>query len=808
MCILCKDTFSRSDILKRHFQKCSIRRGNPTGATHLSSSQAHVRKNQGAGKKGSVSDADGRSGLDSSSNMTNRETSSNDASVAGLGISDFGTGAYESAPGSRSNSISRSSTGVDYGYRHSLNGGAPPGMPPQNYSFPPEHVSSTLLSTNALLTALDRKPQRRSGHSTQVTIPSREGKTPPESAVGDATHLNHAHEQYASPLHAASTATDWSHAYQYGGQDDPILSGFPSAPYDHSPSRPDNLESDTPYKYIFENRDSLLPVLFRQSMEDTPKNLHFWHFDDNHVDSYESISVRLIAFCFGDDYEAPTRLDEHEKLKTFLSGANVIHFLKLYSHFQGHWPLIHIPSFNPFDASAGLLSVLICLGAVYSDRIDLPQVRLLMEYVTRAMHRSTRLLHLLNSNIPSLDFTELESEETLQELQAWMGLQSLSAWHGNTEQRSKGRKDHQRLILLVRKLGLLEPYGSDSPFYSVLHQPSPQYEEICADPYLLNRWDWIAWVEQEKRCRFVHHIYLMDAALLLFFNTPPSFQYQEIRLPLPADDAAWEARSAQECAAALGLHDSHAQASSNTTGSLRKKQAELPVAINALFHPHYEIETRFTNIYSKFILIHVLLLQIWNIQRHLPRGPASSRPASDIGNTSGTTNASAAYEDRLTADDTSRRVSKSNNGHATPIEASGSHSSASHQLLRAINIALQKWKKSWDEDMALQYPPSSTHRKRLGFCRDGIHFYWLARLWLRSSRATDWDAAPDQRFLQSMNELKRVRHWVASDNATRGEEIGSVAEIAENYGIEDLTLDMKLLFAPIHHEGQPSIGGL
>lgn len=46
MCILCRDTFSRSDILKRHFQKCSIRRGNPTGASHLSHSQAHVKKAQ------------------------------------------------------------------------------------------------------------------------------------------------------------------------------------------------------------------------------------------------------------------------------------------------------------------------------------------------------------------------------------------------------------------------------------------------------------------------------------------------------------------------------------------------------------------------------------------------------------------------------------------------------------------------------------------------------------------------------------------------------------------------------------------
>ncbi|KAK8092691.1 fungal-specific transcription factor domain-containing protein [Apiospora kogelbergensis] len=43
MCVLCRDTFSRSDILKRHFLKCSITKGNPTGASHLSHLGAHVR---------------------------------------------------------------------------------------------------------------------------------------------------------------------------------------------------------------------------------------------------------------------------------------------------------------------------------------------------------------------------------------------------------------------------------------------------------------------------------------------------------------------------------------------------------------------------------------------------------------------------------------------------------------------------------------------------------------------------------------------------------------------------------------------
>ena len=46
MCVLCRDTFSRSDILKRHFQKCSLRRGNPSGATHLSHPSAHLKKDR------------------------------------------------------------------------------------------------------------------------------------------------------------------------------------------------------------------------------------------------------------------------------------------------------------------------------------------------------------------------------------------------------------------------------------------------------------------------------------------------------------------------------------------------------------------------------------------------------------------------------------------------------------------------------------------------------------------------------------------------------------------------------------------
>lgn len=69
MCVLCRDTFSRSDILKRHFQKCSIRRGNPTGASHLSHPQAHVKKNAQAQQKAGLGPEGDLNHLNGLSNM-------------------------------------------------------------------------------------------------------------------------------------------------------------------------------------------------------------------------------------------------------------------------------------------------------------------------------------------------------------------------------------------------------------------------------------------------------------------------------------------------------------------------------------------------------------------------------------------------------------------------------------------------------------------------------------------------------------------------------------------------------------------
>jgi hypothetical protein len=138
--------------------------------------------------------------------------------------------------------------------------------------------------------------------------------------------------------------------------------------------------------------------------------------------------------------------------------------------------------------------------------------------------------------------------------------------------------------------------------------------------------------------------------------------------------------------------------------------------------------------------------------------------------------------------------------------------SATQEKARSINTALTRWKKCWDEDMAVQYPPTSNMSpgsRRIGFCRDSTQFWWLARAFLQPSRVSDCRLAPEDKLRLSMRGLLQARSWTQSDAATRGEELGSVALIDPTYASsEDLVLDMRKLLRPVtdsHHHG--NLGG-
>lgn len=339
-------------------------------------------------------------------------------------------------------------------------------------------------------------------------------------------------------------------------------------------------------------------------------------FLDNWVlglaDPLQNKAAALVAFCFPNSpmlVQGSLEAKNYESLKALLTIDNLKHFLKQYKNFHNHWPIIHLPTFNPLDVDNGLLFTIICIGAVYSDRLGVQQVRWLMELARSCILRSSRLYQLVSQGAKDGLNTITRISTNLEELQALILLNSLSVWHGNPQQRKEGRDEFWVLADAARRLNLLSPLPNGHVNYSALHQPGPlRGDEI-------NSWTWKGWVEEEKRVRTMHLLFLISAALTMYFNERPHFDIYEVKNPLPADDAAWEARSQEECASALGLRGEAAQ-SENTTGSKRPKQIGMAEALH-LLHQGGEFPQRATNAFSKFILIHAIHIEIYEIQRQV-----------------------------------------------------------------------------------------------------------------------------------------------------------------------------------------------
>ncbi len=814
MCVLCKDTFSRSDILKRHFQKCSLRRGNPTGASHLSHSQAYLKNsNQGLQK---TFDPNG----ENSEYPDTLDESFDDQSLStttGVGPTDQTSDPpkyfveRQSLQGtiSSSNSVKRRSNGGGRD-RRSLTGPGPSGSSRASFDNGLSHMSAvTLPSELNQIPAASSARIPHSSHNMQNLAFDQRG-------ADGVLHQNMTKEQDSfsygrgGPAQldvtngGLGTELDWTHMLHPGASHGYINPMFQvNLGQGQMPLKSDPELFNPSFEPVTDNNhDGLFNGLYQTSSspgtDGVLGGLPAWNLDLPQTDPLKRKADQLIAFCLlegrdqlGDDCKAS------QDVKQTLTADNVKHFVELFTNFQGHWPLIHMPTFNFLKAYDGLVLAIICIGAVYSDRMSVPQVRQLMELAKAAVDRTSQVFAPIDEDCTSRISGSSDPSETtppeFERIQARTMLQILFTWHGNRLQRESARHDFVKFASLARKGELLQPVAPGRSAYSALHQVGPMFEQQDSGGF-----DWLAWVEQEKRSRLMFIFFLLDAAQVIYFNCSPQFDPLEIRLPLPADDVAWDARSAKECADALGLHGTAAQ-DKNITGSRRRKQPEMHQAMKALMHPTYNLQPRTTNVYSKFILVHGLHVQIWNVQRQLSLGN-SILGLSEFSSLGSGTSTPISQNDWVATEGGSGPTSNSNSGQATPTNSSGMQSPGTHQLLRATTDALQKWKRTWDDDMTIQYPPSASTYRRFGFCRDGVHFYWLARAFLRNNRAIDWQAPPDSRFVQVMNLLKKVRTWVASDNAQRGEEIGSVGDIDESYGVEDLTLDMKLLFKPINQQ--------
>jgi hypothetical protein len=477
---------------------------------------------------------------------------------------------------------------------------------------------------------------------------------------------------------------------------------------------------------------------------------------------YNQLSHQLLDFFYPPNQAVDPGM---AGMNLYFSPDNIKDFLDKYTHFHVHMPLLHVSTFKITEAYTGLLAVMCCIGACYSDRVDSANVREMMDFLWLALERGCRLMSYNYS--PEL---HQPSKSDIEQLQAVLLSTILHLWNGTPQQRDRARAAFPALAGNSRKYALLR-VSQDPSLYSPLHNLQGDAGQRRPEDL---RWE--AWLHQEQRSRLLYGIFLADAAFGMYFNIPCQFDPFELQLPLPCDDAAWDADNSEDCASALGLHGPEAANSKNPYGTRRAQQPLMSWVLKVLIHPSFDIQPGSTNLYGKFVLIHAIMALIRRAQME---GTSSqlhnygTPPMADW---------------MLSMDEANAR--------ATPVE--GVTYEMEPRSLKAICSALDKFKANWDVDMGTQFPTSKTNNpRRHGFSRDGIHFYWLAKYLLKHTHPSDLQLPPDSRFVQVMSLLKSVRGWVMSDGASRGEELGSVGAIDDQYGAADLTLEMAQLFKPL-----------
>ncbi|THY91026.1 hypothetical protein D6C95_06439 [Aureobasidium pullulans] len=775
MCHLCKDTFSRSDILKRHFQKCSIRRGNPTGANHL----AHQRRNTNGSNRMSISSTEpvALAGLAEAAgapytNGTILSGVTNSPTVNGEGSSYASSVASISNRSSRANSLIHP-VGMTSDGRGSLTGypnGVPAygGMRPHSASnpMPPSYGFQMGNGSQFYPPNVKTEEQAPSGYTHQPP-PIAENRQP-NGVDWSMFAPQHAHDGFMTQSHATQPQMP---VKTEGGMDN----------HSYNSSNEHSNEQQF-FGGLYSHPSGFGEDSGAHHLSGFPN----WNMDLVQSDPLQAKANALLTYVLSNRTSSSD--DACDEMRKCLTVENIKHFIEKFTSFQGHWPIIHMPTFEILKANDGLVLTIICIGAVYSEKRDLYQVRRMMELVKDAVKNASRVHNVIMGVIQEGNQPLGSLESDIEELQALYMLKVLFCWHGTPSQRANARKNFDSVVEIARRI-VISPTGSGQAAYSVLHQPGPISQEA------LLTWTWSSWIAQERRNRVAFTLFLLDAALVMYFNNEPKFDPFEFRLPLPCDDAAWEARTEQECRDALGLNGTAKQAF-NVCGSQRPRQPDMRSAMRGLMEPNYTFSSRSTNIYSKFILIHALLVQICKFQRasflqnitgQFGHGATASGPGTPLG-----------QNDWITSDGSSNVGTPSDNPQAQNAQI--------QPVLKSIQLAMSKWKTMWDIDIALQYPQNGIGYRRFGFSRDGIHFYYLGQSLLRSTKASEWTAPPDLRFLQIMGLLKKIKGFVSNENTQGGLDTGSVGDIDDNYGVGDLTLDMKLLFKPMGEADSPIAG--
>ena len=500
-----------------------------------------------------------------------------------------------------------------------------------------------------------------------------------QSSRFDNSHTNSPHPNGDG----SGSQIDWNRMFNQGGQDG-FIGGQPANASSHGVN---GIKTEHDSKDNFTMHNDMSNESFLGSLYSHPGALGEYGENEQGIPGFPNWSLddplqakvdSLVQYCFpnGTDYQADNPAMDF--VKSFLTVDSIKHFAEHYTSYHGHWPILHMPTFKLTSANNGLVLAMMCIGAIYSPRVDVSQTRQLMEVVKRTVIRNSSIYNrAVNGQTEGLGHRSWEVEE----LQALLMIQCMFTWHGEPHQREAARNEFPTLARIAKLMGLCRAAPQGHYAYSALHAgQSHTNQKIDA-----GSWKWHSWLEQEKRNRALYLLFLTDAAMGMYFNSIPQFDPLEIRLMLPADDAAWDAKDSQECAGALGLFGPNAQGR-NLTGTRRPRQPGMREAIHTLMEPTASFQPSSTNVYSKFILVHALIVRIIACQKAL------LQPDNFIHGFNfnpGTPATPLSQNDWLEYRSGSGSLSANSSGHATPTD--GAHNVAAQQEKKRLGYALDKW---------------------------------------------------------------------------------------------------------------------
>ncbi|KAG6829311.1 hypothetical protein H0H92_004990 [Tricholoma furcatifolium] len=111
-------------------------------------------------------------------------------------------------------------------------------------------------------------------------------------------------------------------------------------------------------------------------------------------------------------------------------------------------------------------------------------------------------------------------------------LQTIALFHEKSEQRVKGNVYHGMLVMMIRRIGLIQRVNAWIP------------TDVVSDNALLDG-AWRAWARYETIKRVLFLTYLHDTCHPIYFSLPSSFHPLEMDLCLPCDEALWGAKDAR-----------------------------------------------------------------------------------------------------------------------------------------------------------------------------------------------------------------------------------------------------------------------